>query len=508
MTNDYMTATDGPDTRDGFFRQAYNVSYNGRVEEPSPETFLESSDTPIESDLLPDDEDEEETKNAYQPKKDSKTYEYDVAIIGSGPAGRAAAVRAQSLGGKVILFERDSLGGKWLNSGCIPAKVFLNRKPDNAGFENAYSDKNAFVSKLASSLARRMRTLRVRVEVGEAVLKSPHEVLCRGKIYKASSVILCGGAKPVVPQLPGLSHPGVITMDKIFELSEMPPRLLIYGGGTEGCEIASAFASFGCKVMIIETGSQLLPGWDSEIAESVEKMLMDKGVKVHTGVGVKEIVDRNGDPFVVTERGGVLCDKVLLATSQKPDLSVLDTLTTDIEVDDGLPVVNEYMETSIPGIYAAGDITGLGFQTHAACSMAETAASNAMGQQRVLELWSVPMVISLKPEAASVGLSEEETRERYGDEFVVGYITLIDNIKAMLDDASEGFVKVIAGKKHGEIYGVHIIGPNASEMIEGPAALMRMEATIHEVVDDIIHAHPTYAEAFTEACAEALKGLQ
>jgi len=403
------------------------------------------------------------------------------------------------------MFERDSLGGLWLNAGCVPAKVYLNKQGGSAlDLQGALVQKNAIITKLNSIMARQMRSRKVRIEIGEAVLKSPNEVLCRDKVFTASKIILCGGTKPDFPLVNGLSHPAVLTVDKVFKLYDLPQRLLVLGGGSEACEIAAAFAGFGSDVMLIETRQKLLVGWDTEIAEAVEKSLIEIGVKVHTGVAVRDITDRSGSPYVITERGGVLCDNVVIATERKPDLTSLGALINEIDLEDGMIVVNEYMETSIPGVFAAGDVTGLGFQTYAACRMAETAASNVMRIKQALDLWAVPTAIYTTPEVASVGLSEDDAREKYGDNLLIGYSSFSDNVKAMIQGNTDGFVKVLAGRKHGEIYGVHMVGANASELIERAAALMRMEVTLNEVINDIMHAHPVYAEAFTEACANAL----
>jgi dihydrolipoamide dehydrogenase len=501
MAHDFTTP-DGPDTRDGFLRYTYNAPNSGRLEDFGMPISFRYEEPPAETDLLPDDEYESLLKSNTL----SRAYEYEVAVIGSGPAGRAAAVRASRLGAKVIMFEKDALGGLWLTAGSIPSNVYLKDLGAEADFKEAFSLKNSIVNKLTAGQARLLRSHRVRVEAGEAILKSAHEVLCRGRVYTASKVILCGGTNTDPPDISGLSHPGVFTIEKLFELSEVPPRLLILGGGYEGCELATVFARFGSNVMLIETGPQLLAGWDKEIAEVIEKSLMDAGVKVHTGTAVKDIVDRSGNPFVVTERGGVLCDKVLLATGRKPDLSALSSLRDAIEIEDGAVIINEYMETSLPGVFAAGDIAGLGYQTHASARMAETAASNAMGEKRILDLWAVPFAVFTSPEAAFVGLTEEEAREKYGDQMAVGYCSFSDNVRAMISGKTEGFVKVLAGRKHGEIFGVHITGAGAAEMIGIASAVMRMEVTVHEIINDIMHAHPTYMEAFAEACADALGG--
>ena len=452
-----------------------------------------------ETDLLPD-----EVFIDADSRSLMRKYEYDVAVIGGGPAGQCAAIRASKLGAKVIMFEREALGGLWLNAGCIPVKTYRNPGNGANDFRNAVIRKNNITQKLTSDSARNLRACHVRIEAGEATLKSAHEIACRGRIYSTSKIILCNGSKADRPLVSDKFHPGVCSANELFKLTELPSRLLILGGNSESCEVAFVFASYGCNVMIIESGQALLSGWDTEISEAVTKTLTAAGVKVHTGITVHNISDKNGNPFVVTEKGGVICDKVLISTSRKPDISSLGFLGNEIELDDGVITVNEYMETSYPGIYAAGDITGLDYQTHAACKMAETAAVNALGGKVQFDVRAIPMTVFIAPEAASVGITENEAREEFGNEFVVGKSLFSANIRAILDEKPEGFVKVLAGKKYGELLGVHIIGAAATEMISGPAALMRMEVTIHEVIGDMLYAHPTYSESFAEACQDAL----
>ena len=487
MSNEFITASDGPDVRDGFFRFSQGISYADRADEGSaPFSFAETG-PPTENDLLPDDEPDSILRN----KSLLSTYEYDVAVVGGGPAGYSAAVRASKLGAKTILFEKEMLGGPTAGSGAV------------MNLSNTLSQKHIPVN-LTANVARLLRSNRIRVEAGEASLKNEHEIICRGKIYSVSKVILCGGTVAEKPKIQGASHSCVWTTGDIYKVTEVPPRLMVFGGGIEGCEIASAFSAAGSSVMLVEPEQRLLSCMDAKLAEAVHGALAKTGVKVYTGVSVTEIVDRDGYPFVITDRGGVLCDKFLAVAKRKPDVSSFGSFDSDIAVGDDAIVVNEFLETNIEGIYAAGECTGLSYQSHGAQRMGETAAENAMGKQKALDLSAIPVTVCTKPGAASVGISEEEAIEKFGDDLVIGNSMLAENVRAILSGQTEGFVKVLAGKKHGDIYGVHIFGAEAAEMIAEPAALMRMEITIHEVCGDIIHAYPTYAEAFAAACADAL----
>ncbi|MCL1896155.1 MAG: NAD(P)/FAD-dependent oxidoreductase, partial [Clostridiales bacterium] len=376
--------------------------------------------------------------------------------------------------------------------------------PAAVDLQRVYEYKNNIVSKLTSNIVRMLRNCRVRVEAGEARLQSAHEIHCRGRNYSTAKVVLCGGTKVGMPDIPGLGHSGVCSTNGLFSITNVPPRMLVLGGGSAGCEIAAAFAAFGSNVMLVEPQSRILPDMDAQVAEAIDNALTGAGVKIHAGIAVREVADRDGYPFVITERGGVLCDKVVVTTDREADTSFLGSLANAIAFRNGYVLVNEYLETSVPGIFAAGDITGLGTKTHAAYLMAECAASNALGGKRPIDLRVVPKIVYTSPQAASVGLSEEDAREKYRGELLTGYCPLSENARAMLSGTTEGFVKVLAGKRYGEIYGVHIVGAEAAEMIAEPAALMRMEVTVHEAAGDIVHAHPSYAEAFMEACSDAL----
>jgi len=492
MSNEFNKTPKGSDMQDVFFPFSQGITYTGRIDDgPTPFSFTETG-PPTETDLLPD----EEFDSIARSSMFKNAYEYEIAVIGGGPAGYSAALRAAKLGAKTVLFEREMLGGFAIGGGSI-----LNLR-------NILLNKNNIVTHLTAVMARMLRSYRVRVEVGEAILESEHEIVCRGKSYSVAKVILCGGSGAVRPNVPGVMHPGVWTISDAMKATEAPSRIVVYGGGRVGCEIATVFTAAGSSVMLVEPEPRLLKDMDAQLAEAVKETLARAGVKIYTGVSVREVTDRGGQPYVITGRGGVLCDKFLIALDRKPDISSLGNLKSGFTFSGDYIAVNEYLETCLTGIYAAGDCTGLALQAHAASRIGEIAAENAMGRKKAVDLRAIPVMAYTTPAVASVGMSEEEAKYKYGDEVVTGFSLLSGNVRAILSGRTEGFVKVLAGKKHGEIYGVHIYGEEAGELIAEPAALMRMEVTIHEVCGDIIHAHPSYAEAFVSACEDALnKGV-
>jgi len=456
-------------------------------------------------------------------QKNTEKYDFDIAFIGGGPAGYSGAIKAARLGAKTILFERDKLGGTCLNRDCIPAKAYLKsaecllsiRKSGDLGIDlkgeaeanlsKIYQRKENVIQNLRNSVARLMKSNSVTVINADAALGGNHEINAGGTLYSAGKIILCSGSRPGLPPIKGIEHPDVLTSDAILEMREMPERLCIIGGGIIGCELGCAFRAFGSAVIILEALPHILPGMDDSVVNAIGKSLTGLGIDIKTGIKVQRIEDMDGKPSVVTESGAFPCDKVLIATGRVPDLSCLGILKDKIKPDRAFVAVNDRMETSINGIYAAEDVNGKLMLAHAASRMAEIAAENALGADRACNLKDTPSCLYTIPEAACVGLTETEAREQYGNDIVTGQAAFSANARALASGEPEGFVRVIAGKQYGELLGVHITGTAATEMIALPAALMSCEITVYEVVNDIIHAHPAYGEVFLEACAAALR---
>ena len=448
---------------------------------------------------------------------------YDAAVIGGGPAGYVAAIRAAQLGGQVVLFEQDTVGGTCLNRGCIPTKSYLKTAETIHQIKNSPSRgilnvsepavdmkqvvacKDAVVRQLTNGVGGLLRSNGVDVIKSHASLSGEHTIEYADGTCQAKSIILCGGSKAVKIPIPGIDNPNVLTSTEILELKELPARLTVIGGGVIGCEMACAFQAFGCQVSIVEAADRLVPMMDRELSTALAGALEAQGIQLHLSQKITSIQDEGGQAVLQCEDGLRLsADKILLSVGRATDLDCLGTLSETIRTDRGKVVVNDRMQTNIPHIYAAGDINGRLMLAHAASKMGEVAAENAMGHQSVCDLSAVPSCVYTLTQIASVGLTEEAAIEKYGrDAIRVGRFPLSANGRSLASGEPEGFVKVVILEKYSELCGVHICGAHAAEMIAEPASLMAAEITCEECAS-IIHAHPSLSEAFMEACGDAL----
>ncbi len=454
-----------------------------------------------------------------KPEKNDNSY--DVAVIGGGPAGYVAAIRAAQLGGKVVIFEKDVVGGTCLNRGCIPTKTYIKTAETIHGIKEAhlrgvhvdtnslsvnmeeiYNYKNTVVKKLTSGVGALLKSNGVEIVNGTATIADKNTVECNGKKYTSQNIILCGGSVAGRIPLEGIEGKKVLDSTDILELKEIPAKLGVIGGGVIGCEIATAFNTFGSEVTIVELADNLVSMFDKEVSTSIEKSMKKAGVKVLTGKNIKKIENSDEKPCIVLESGEKFeFDNVLLSIGRKADIECVGSLKDTLKLERGKIVVDEYCKTNIDNIYACGDITTKSTLAHSAFKMGEVAANNAMGHTEKCNLNNVPGCLYTMPEAASVGLTEEAAKKDH--DIAVGKFPFGANGRALSSGESEGFVKVIIDKKYGEILGVHIVGAVATEMIMEAKAAMDAELTVYEI-SEMIHPHPTYTEAFVEACTDAL----
>ncbi|MFC1860557.1 dihydrolipoyl dehydrogenase [Chloroflexota bacterium] len=446
-----------------------------------------------------------------------------IVIIGGGPGGYVAAIRASQLGAEVTLIERDTLGGTCLNRGCIPTKALLESANALAGMRNVAvfgisaekvsmdfsavaKRKKAVIRQLVSGVNSLVRKNKIEVIKGTGTLVDPRtvEIVETRARINADNIIVATGSKPATVSIKGIDEPGVITSNEALAMEELPDSVVIIGGGVIGLEFAQIIHRLGSKATIVEMMPQVLPTEDTEIANMLADILAKEGIEIFTGASVTSISGSQPDKKVVTfttknaskgqERA---VEKVLLAVGRSPNTDDLGVDKLSLNVDKGRLVVNERMETSIPGIYATGDVVGGLMLAHVAMEEGKCAVENILGNDCQMNYQTVPRCVYTSPAVACVGLTEAKARQDYG-KVKVGRFPFRANGKALILNDTAGMVKIITDAKYGQILGAHIIGPQATELIAEAVLGMKMGATSDDLASTI-HAHPTLSEAVMEA---------
>lgn len=451
----------------------------------------------------------------------------EILVIGGGPGGYVSALRAAQLGSQVTLLEKDEVGGTCLNWGCIPTKVLLRgaeilnlvRKSRDFGIEigevkvdflKLMARKDRTVKTLTSGVYGLLKSRGIEVIKGKATLISPTEVEVigeRGEIskYQAKRIILATGSIPAELPLPGRKLPKVIDSNGALSLTNIPQSMVVIGAGPIGLEFGTIFAALGSKVVILEMMPQILPQEDGEIASALERALRQIPLQIYTNCIVKEIREgENGQKVVLVvvneEERAFLGEYVLIAGGRKANLEGLGAEKIGLKLSNKGIEVNERMETNISGLYAIGDVTGQIFLAHFAMAQGVVAAENAVGRETAWEKRAVPRCVYTIPEVAAVGLTEEEARQA-GYDLKIGRFPFAANGKATILGERSGLVKIIAEKKYGEVLGVHILGPHATDLIGEAIIAMRLESSAREMAR-AIHPHPTLTEAIMEAALD------
>lgn len=481
---------------------------------------------------------------AVQPKElieMSATGEFDadVVVIGSGPGGYVAAIRAAQLGAKTVCVERATTewGGTCLNWGCIPTKTLIasaERLHDvqeaatmgividgkvSFDFTKMVERKNKVVTTLRGGITALFKSNHIRSVVGNAKIADPHtvEVTAQdGTVEKirTKNIIIATGSVPVMPPVPGLakdpadargvSTNGIWTSDEAISTSVCPKSIVVVGAGAVGLEFGFVFRSLGAEVDIIEIAPEILPTGDREVASELRKSLKKQGIRIHTESKVTGVVRKDGVNTVTIQSGDATktidCEVVLVGAGRKAYYEGLGLEAVGVTTSRRGIEVNDYLQTSVPSIYAIGDVTGKMLLAHLASHMGIVAAENIMGHTVKMDYRAVPAPIYTSPEVAFVGLSEEEAREQ-GYDVVTGRFPIRPLGRAMALGVTDGLFKVIADRKYGELLGVAIMGPYATEMIHEAAIAIRLEATLEELMTTI-HAHPTLSEALGEAALD------
>jgi len=455
--------------------------------------------------------------------------EIDVAIIGGGPGGYVAAIKAAHLGLKVVLVEKDKLGGVCLNRGCIPTKALVSTaellnhlqraeefgiqvKDYSFDFPAIMKRKDMITQRLSSGVGQLMKANQVRVVRGEGQIIEPGivkvtDIAGQKEVIKTKNIIIATGSKVMRLPIPGIDSEGIITSDEALSLSELPSRMLIIGGGVVGIEFAGIFKALGVEVTVVEMLPRILLPIDEEISRRLTQLLKRKGIEILTDCKVKEIKKNNGnlEVLISTNNGEkkLETEKVLLAAGRVPELGNIDVQGLGIELDKGAIKVDEKMRTNIPAIYAVGDVVGKIMLAHVASREGIVAVENISGKEVLMDYRVIPNCVFSMPEVASVGLTEEEARKE-NNNIKVSKFPFTANGKALGMGEAEGLVKIIADADTSELLGFHILGAHASDLIAEGTLALSMEATAFEIVNTI-HAHPTLAEAIAEA-AEGITG--
>ena len=450
-----------------------------------------------------------------------------IAILGGGPAGYVAAVRARQLGAEVTLVEMAELGGTCTNRGCIPSKALLRsaevareaQRLLDYGVEGEFrgvswarvmARKQQVVEQLRTGVELLMKQNGVRLVRGRGRLAEPQVIAVetdgREETVRADRVLLATGSAPARLPLPGFDLPGVITSDEMLEISEIPESLAIIGAGPIGVEFADIFNAVGSKVMLIEMMPRLVPLEDEEISAELARSFRRRRIESFVGAKVTGIERRDGRQVVRFEHDGkdreAEAEVVLSAVGRRPETEGIGLAEAGVELDRGAVKVNGRMETSVRGVYAAGDAVGGMLLAHVAFAEGKVAVANAMGQQREADYRAIPSAVYTHPEIGSTGLTEAQARER-GMEVKVGRFAFRASGRALAEGQREGLAKIVVEAATDKVVGGHVIGPRATDLIHEVVLAIQMGATAQQL-GEMVHGHPTLSESINEAAEDAL----
>ena len=453
----------------------------------------------------------------------SEKKKFDLAVIGSGPAGYVAAIKGAQLGKSVVLIEKNVLGGCCLNVGCIPTKTLLSgasvlhqiKRAEEFGistgpiaihYEKMKERKDRIVAKIRSGLEGLIKSNQVTILRGNAQFESPKELKVIGQdnaYIQAESIIIATGSIPFEIKAFPCDHERILNSTSILELTHVPKTLAIVGGGYIGCEFATLFAELGTKVTILEALPSILAAQGTAISQFMTKSMGQKGITIQTGVKVQRIENKKTHTAISLSSGvSVEAEYALISVGRKVYTEGLCLEKAGLALNErGHLDVNEKMQTSVPGIYAIGDVTGKWMLAHVGSHQGIIAAMNACGEESVMHYEAVPAVVFTAPEIATVGLTLEQALEK-GYPAIQGTFPFSALGKAQAAIETEGFAQIVADRKTGQILGAVVIGHDASNLISEMTLAIQNELTIESMLQTI-HAHPTIAESWHEAAAIA-----
>jgi len=456
---------------------------------------------------------------------------YDLIVIGGGPGGYEGAIRAAQLGLYTALIEKDNLGGTCLNRGCIPTKTIMHtsrlyreaRNFTEIGLSAAevkfdmakiQQRKKEVVTKLQSGIAQLLKANKVDVYQGKGMVLAPGKVQVTGEAetfeLEAEKILIATGAIPARPPIAGLDLPGVFTSDDLLDSPQAEKvynPLVIIGGGVIGVELASIYSDLGCAVTVIEALPRILPAMDREISQNLSMILKKRGVKIHTAAMVSRITEENGllqVEFTEKEKLQTAAgDAVLVAIGRRPQTEGLFASGLNPRTEKGFLVVDEFYQTDIPGVYAAGDVIG-GIQlAHAASAEALRAVEIIAGKESSRDKLLIPGCVYTDPEIATVGLTEEEAKAA-GYAVKIGKCIMSANGKSLLENLDRGFIKLVFAADTEVLLGAHLMCGRATDLISELATAIKQKMTATQLAATV-RPHPTFSEAITEA-VESIHG--
>lgn len=454
---------------------------------------------------------------------------FDVIVVGAGPGGYVAAIKAAKAGFNTAIVENRRVGGTCLNRGCIPAKAMVHasslyremQEGERFGvtasevsydYGKIVSYKEETTEKLCQGIEQLLKGNKVTILSGKGTLEKNKVVRVKGEeseeCYEAEHVILAAGSKPLILPIPGLDLPGVLTSDELFKLKEKPESLVIIGGGVISVEFASVYANLGCKVTIVEAMPRLIPNMDKEISQNLKMILKKRGIDIHTSASVQR-VEQEGDQYtcVFLEKEKEVrasAQYVLCAIGRCPNTNGLFGEGVEPEMERGRVVVDKDFKTSIEGVYAIGDLVKGMQLAHLASAQGICVAEKIAGEEPSVDLSTVPGCVYTDPEIASVGVTEDEAKEK-GMEVNVGKFIMSANGKSLITKEERGFIKIIAEKDSDVIVGAQLMCARATDMIGELVTAVVNRMTVQQLLKGM-RAHPTYNEGVAEALEEILGG--
>jgi len=414
----------------------------------------------------------------------------DLVIIGYGAAGFASLIEANELGIKPVLIGYGPIGGTCVNVGCVPSKRLLHLGEKGGDFFSSFEDTRQFVRKARKEKYEDVLSYYdVELIEGKAHFISPHEVKVGDKVIEGKKFIIATGSSPFIPEIPGLKDLGYWTNVEALNPDRKISSLVIIGGRAEALEFSQMYRNFGVEVAILQRSKTLIPDWEPEISLEIQRVLEEEGIYVITDVKVKEVKKGESGKLVITNRGDIEADEILMATGRKPNVDLnLSSAGVELNKKGGIKV-NDELQTTNPNIYAAGDVIGDKMLEALAGYEGTIAVRNAIkGEHKKIDFLSVPQVIFTRPNLARVGLNS------FDGDFDSRTVKMKDIVKAQIIDAEKGLIKMVVEKGSKRIMGVHVMAENAAEFIGEAALAIKHRMTIDDIIDTV-HVFPTVAES-------------